>query len=1030
MSMRAEDQQVDPNATIRTTLQGSPADFARQRSLKRELLREQQAAWDSGCPAAPEDLLRRWPTDPQTDPDAVSILLGDLMQRRLHGEAPSVQEYATRFPLHHQSLDRVLTYHERLGADTGPSDGIHWDLRLPEAGEEVFGFRLCRELGRGAFARVFQAEQADLAGRPVVLKVSAIEGTEPQTLAQLQHTHIVPIYSVHEDLRAGLRAVCMPYFGGASLSSVLTGLWAECALPQRGRELVAALERIQAPPPAAVRAPGPTTAESGAGGDRTALHALAALSYLRTCAWMVARLAEGLQHAHQRGVLHRDIKPSNILVSADGLPLLLDFNLAQDTNTPAALATLGGTIAYMAPEHLRAFLERRPAAVRSVDRRSDLYSLGMVLYEMVTSRSPFDQSASYTAVRLQVEAMAVERSRVVPSLRQARTDVPWGLESIARKCLAPDPDQRYQEAEHLAEDLRRFLEDRPLRHAPELSRVERLQKWVRRHPRWTSSGTVAAAAALLLVVAGFALAGVRDHLAAAQDQLLTARAVERKQQYQAGTVRALCLVNTTLDMQDQLRQGVAVCEETLALYGVLEDDAWQDRSAWDRLDLDDRRLLAEDTRELLLSLAGARVRLAPGDRAVLRQALTLLDRAEAIAGLEPSRAIWLERAHYLGQLGETDQARAAKARAEQIVPASARDHYLLATAYARGGGPDGYRKALAELQEALRLNPRHYWSWVQKGICHQELGEYVAAALAFGNCTGLWPEFAWGYFNRGVVLDQSGARAEAIAEYTTALERDADFVPAYVNRGLAALELKRYDQALADFDQALGRGRDDALLHAGRGAALEALGRHGEADAAFGEAFARAATLPAEARLRLRWTYGFAVARRLPDKARAAFQGVLRQDPRHPQALYGCAMLTMADHPAEALGFFNRAVEAAPDFVEARRYRAILRARMGDADGSARDINWCLERGTDRGATLYAAACVAARLSDPGAAEQTLNFLRQAQAQGWSLDQAGQDPDLAVLHGRPEFQRLLAKVGAAPKLSEPEASAKKPSSLR
>src|SRR5947209_1070071 len=117
---------------------------------------------------------------------------------------------------------------------------------LPPLGETVFHFRLREELGRGAFARVYLAEQANLAGRPVVLKISGIEGSEPQTLAQLQHTHIVPIYSVHEDARAGLRAVCMPYFGGASLSRIVQRLWDEGAPPSQGRQLVAALETLQA----------------------------------------------------------------------------------------------------------------------------------------------------------------------------------------------------------------------------------------------------------------------------------------------------------------------------------------------------------------------------------------------------------------------------------------------------------------------------------------------------------------------------------------------------------------------------------------------------------------------------------------------------------------------------------------------------------------------------------------------------------------------------------------------------------------
>src|SRR6185437_14043984 len=98
---------------------------------------------------------------------------------------------------------------------------------------------------------------------------------------------------------------------------------------------------------------------------------------------VVAQLADGLHHAHQRGILHRDIKPSNILISAEGQPLLLDFNLAQDGAADPSHATIGGTVAYMSPEHLRALVGRTPALIREVDKRSDAYSLGMVLAEML-----------------------------------------------------------------------------------------------------------------------------------------------------------------------------------------------------------------------------------------------------------------------------------------------------------------------------------------------------------------------------------------------------------------------------------------------------------------------------------------------------------------------------------------------------------------------------------------------------------------------------------------------------------------------
>src|SRR5262249_36786589 len=144
---------------------------------------------------------------------------------------------------------------------------------------------------------------------------------------------------------------------------------------------------------------------------------------------------------------------------------------------------VGGTIAYMAPEHLRALARREPSLARQVDQRTDIYGLGIVLYELLTGRRPFRQNGGCSPLLSSIEAMARERAQSAPSLRQHRPDAPWSLESITRKCLDPTPANRYQQAEHLAEDLRRYLEDRPLRYAPELSMRERIAKWRRRHPR-------------------------------------------------------------------------------------------------------------------------------------------------------------------------------------------------------------------------------------------------------------------------------------------------------------------------------------------------------------------------------------------------------------------------------------------------------------------------------------------------------------------------------------------------------------------
>src|SRR5262249_6283882 len=156
---------------------------------------------------------------------------------------------------------------------------------------------------------------------------------EPHTLAQLLHTHIMPIYCVHEDASAGLRLVCMPYFGGASLSSVLAALQANTDYPTHGKQLIQALSAVCGPELYVREAP--TTDHAPAKGDdketlsQSPSALLSSLSYVRAVAWVGARLAEALEHAHQRGVLHRDLKPSNILLGADGQPMLLDFNLAQ-----------------------------------------------------------------------------------------------------------------------------------------------------------------------------------------------------------------------------------------------------------------------------------------------------------------------------------------------------------------------------------------------------------------------------------------------------------------------------------------------------------------------------------------------------------------------------------------------------------------------------------------------------------------------------------------------------------------------------
>jgi tetratricopeptide (TPR) repeat protein len=273
---------------------------------------------------------------------------------------------------------------------------------------------------------------------------------------------------------------------------------------------------------------------------------------------------------------------------------------------------------------------------------------------------------------------------------------------------------------------------------------------------------------------------------------------------------------------------------------------------------------------------------------------------------------------------------------------------------------------------------------------------------------GLQPDFAWGYFNRAYALSRCGRRAEALADYASSLRCDPNLLPAYLNRGLLYLDAGQAAPALQDFQAALDRGRHDAVLHSGRGVALERLGRHAEADAAFTTARRRAADGPRDVRLRLLWVYGFAVAARLPQEAWDAFVGVLEEQHDNPQALYGCAMLLDGQCKGkEALGYFDRAVAADPTFHEARRFRAVLLARLGQFAKAADEIQTCLRNEPDSGATRYAAACVAALTAgdDPREADRAIELLQQAFNLNYGRDKVAQDHDLDNIRNHPNFPK-------------------------
>jgi serine/threonine protein kinase/Tfp pilus assembly protein PilF len=393
-------------------------------TLVDRLAEELRRRWHAGEQPVLEEYLARYPQLAEKPEAAVELIYEELCLRQEHGQTTAAADLLRRFP---QWREQLLVVFECLHLlEAGPEPRGY-----PVPGEMLGDFRLLAELGRGAHGRVFLATQPALADRPVVLKVAPRSGDEHLSLARLQHTHIVPLYSMHHDPSRGLRALCMPYFGGATLAQLLELLQDQPPADRTGEHLLAALRQTQATAPIQIPVEGP------------ACQFLARSSYERAVCWMGVCLAEALQYSHERGLIHLDVKPSNVLWTADGQPMLLDLHLARGPIAAGAPTPtwMGGTPAYMGPEHRHALMAVREgrSIAQGVDGRADLYSLGLLLCEALGG------------------ALPPHGSQALSWLKQRNPQVKAGLLDLLGKCLADDPRQRYCDAAALADALRGHL---------------------------------------------------------------------------------------------------------------------------------------------------------------------------------------------------------------------------------------------------------------------------------------------------------------------------------------------------------------------------------------------------------------------------------------------------------------------------------------------------------------------------------------------------------------------------------------------
>jgi serine/threonine protein kinase len=426
---------------------------------------------------------------PEPDPDSVEALVGriadEFTQRLNRGERPTVEEYAERFPGIAGLLRQVLP---ALGLIRRPDVEAALADRDPNLAEPLGDFRLLREVGRGGMGVVYEATQLSL-NRRVAIKVLPFAASldprhlqrfknEAEAAARLHDEHTVPVYFI--GCERGVHFYAMQYIEGQSLAVIIAELRRLAGVRSADPQQTGPYLPAPFAPPGAEQDTAPMAALTAEGSIQSP-------QYFRTVARLGLEAARGLDHAHQMGVWHRDVKPGNLLVDGRGSLWITDFGLAQmrcDTQLTLT-GELIGTFRYMSPEQA---LARRVA----VDQRTDVYSLGATLYELLTLEPVFRGNDRQELLR----QIAFDDPRPPHNLNR---HVPRDLETIVLTTLAKSPSHRYTTAKELAEDLHRFLNDEPIKARPE-GALRWLWRRSRRHAASLLLGlSVALALAILLI---------------------------------------------------------------------------------------------------------------------------------------------------------------------------------------------------------------------------------------------------------------------------------------------------------------------------------------------------------------------------------------------------------------------------------------------------------------------------------------------------------------------------------------------------
>jgi serine/threonine protein kinase/formylglycine-generating enzyme required for sulfatase activity/tetratricopeptide (TPR) repeat protein len=499
----------------------------------------------------------------------IDELAEEFAARIRRGERPTLEEYTNRHPELADDIRELLpalAEVEEAKAQLGAAPVCAPVSTLPL--HQIGDYRIIREVGKGGMGIVYEAEQVSLARR-VALKLLPNKmlldrkakqrfEREAKAAAKLHHTNIVPVFGVgeHEDLPYFV----MQFIQGLGLDAVLDELkrmqgnvsTASAVLPDHrispapkavtaadvARSLMVGEFQSVTATNALSAQPHPSPRDSDGKTDPAKLSSSSvilpgqqagagpaqarAFSYWQSVARIGIQVAEALDYAHKQGILHRDIKPSNLLLDADGTVWVTDFGLAKVDDQPNLTDTgdILGTLRYMPPE---AFDGR-------ADARSDVFALGLTLYELLAFRPAFDETERPKLIK---QVSTAEP----PRLGKLNRQVPRDLETVVHKAMERESQRRYGTAGELAADLQRFLNDEPIR-ARRQSSVERLVKWSRRN-----KGVATAAVITTLALVSVAAVSVVDarRLQSERDAVLEEQRRANLAEAQAVTTRTEAL---------------------------------------------------------------------------------------------------------------------------------------------------------------------------------------------------------------------------------------------------------------------------------------------------------------------------------------------------------------------------------------------------------------------------------------------------------------------------------------------------------